>query len=266
MNKFIPQIALPLPLELLWTLAEYWLLFLRTLFWPKSVTTCRLLTLRASDSGRWTCSRSSASLRVYHPWRPLRSSWGVGSSDAVILSKLLLGQILLALLASSVGWHLVWKLLLLSDLLFKLHYSILILEDTIVKISSAVWAASWIRIIVHDHIWILLAYHLNLLIWLTTIVWTISLVVLASQHKLLIVETTSVSLNDLALSCSLCSQLALSLGKFLLTLDCRPIDTISNWLSTTAKDREWVKPWIVSKDLFPILSSSYIVGTLERFA
>lgn len=39
----------------------------------------------------------------------------------------------------------------------------------------------------------------------------------------------------------------------LLFLDSLPKDPVTQWLSTTAEDREWVQPLVSAKDLLPVL-------------
>jgi hypothetical protein len=61
-------------------------------------------------------------------------------------------------------------------------------------------------------------------------------------------------------------HLVSSLGQFLLALNSWPINTITYWLTTPAKDWEGIEPWIGSEDLFPVFSSAYIVYALEWFS
>jgi hypothetical protein len=69
------------------------------------------------------------------------------------------------------------------------------------------------------------------------------------------------ALHHLALHSSL--LLGLSLSKLLLALDCWPVDAVAHWLAATAKDWEWVQPWICSKDLLPVLLTAHVIDTLK---
>lgn len=168
--------------------------------------------------------------------------------------------VLVHLVASTVCRHL---LVLLLQLLLQLVGSALVLEYSLIQVSSAV---AFTVIIYHDHVVVVGSDHLDVVVLLLLLLvlthdhawWevllTTAVVLLADDELLaLVVRDVRVSLNYLALSCSFRSLLALSLGKLLFALNSWPVDSITNWLSAVTEDWEWVHPRVVSKDLFPIL-------------
>jgi hypothetical protein len=72
--------------------------------------------------------------------------------------------------ASSVLWHLLGlststhELLLLLQLLLELEGASLILKDSLIQVSSAVVLGAVVKSIVHYHVALLVANHLNLLL------------------------------------------------------------------------------------------------------
>jgi hypothetical protein len=58
----------------------------------------------------------------------------------------------------------------------------------------------------------------------------------------------------------------LFLSKLLLALNCLPIYSIPYRFSTSTKYGKWIKPWICSKDLFPIFNNANVINTFEWFS
>lgn len=136
-----------------------------------------------------------------------------------------------------------------------------ILEDPLIKISLTTIGVIRILVsIVHNHIRLLLANHLD---WILLLHHHILREVLVRRIIAELVAGISVWRIAWVASFSLFCHLVSSVSQFLLTLNCRPIYTVTYRFSTSAKDWKWIEPRICSKDLFPVLSSSYIVCALK---
>ena len=135
-------------------------------------------------------------------------------------------------------------------LLLQLHSPILILENSLVQI--CLWILTLVssvsRLVVVD----------------------LDVVIRVSNHLLRAMSSRKIlrwrSVSHLASVVGNFSLLLLFGSKLLHTSDRRPVDTISNRFTTSAKDWEWIKKRVISKYLSEVISRSNIIWTLIRFA
>lgn len=245
----------------------------------------KLLTISLRLSSIWT-DWSSLLFGIYLAWWSLscHTSTRIALTLAdiskiwVVLSVLLLESSRISALCT---WRptytrslaidlLLLHLLLLIKLLLKLVGSPLILENPLIKILSSIgWIALCVLIVIHYQVilLVLLVWHYHSWGHLSTI-----LEVLPAHRELLALaaNTTGPALSQARLrihlvhvSLRFVGLLVLSIGQLLLTLDCGPINAITYGFTTSTENWECPKPWVCSKNLFPIFFRSHIIRAVK---